>query len=155
MIRHNKILVPTDFSQQSTESLRRAGVLAGKFDAEVHLLHVMEPTTYFETDMVAAPPLEDVDMTQQQREYGQLQAQADACGFEMALHLEESVGSHANNICAFAESLPADLIVIGRHEEKGMLGHLLAGATVERVVAHAPCSVLVTIAHDLIDDVQN
>ena len=74
MIRHNKILVPTDFSEQSSESLRRAGVLAEKFDAEVHLLHVTDPSMYFETDMISAPPLEDLD-DPKERELTQIQAQ--------------------------------------------------------------------------------
>jgi len=150
VIKHNKILVPTDFSEQSTESLRRAAVLAEKFDAEVHLLHVMKPSMYFEIDMVIAPSLDDVDSANQKIELSQLKAQAAACDFEIVLHLEESVGDHSRNICDFAKSLPADLIVIGRHDEKKVLRHMFVGATVERVVAHAPCSVLVTAPHDLI-----
>ena len=150
MIRHNKILVPTDFSEQSSESLRRAGVLAEKFDAEVHLLHVTDPSMYFETDMISAPPLEDLD-DPKERELTQIQAQMAECGIDAIVHLETSIGSHARDICEFAKALPADLIVIGRHGEKNVLKHMLVGATVERVVAHAPCSVLVTMPHDLIE----
>jgi len=61
MIKHNKILVPFDFSEQAMESVRRAGVLAEKFDAELHLLHVLESSLYFETDMVSAPPIDKVN----------------------------------------------------------------------------------------------
>jgi len=150
MIKHNKILVPTDFSEQSTESLRRAGVLAEKFNAEVHLMHVMKPSTYFETDMVSAPSLEEEDHSAHGRGLSQLKAQANAFDFEIVLHLEACVGSHSRNICEFAQSLPADLIVIGRHDEKNILKHMFVGATVERVVAHAPCSLLLTMPHDLI-----
>jgi len=151
MIKHNKILVPTDFSEQSTESLRRAGVLAGKFDAEVHLLHVTDPSMYFETDMISASPPEDLEDDNQNSVLAQLKAQMDKCGIDAVLHLEASVGSHARDICEFAQALPADLIVIGRHGEKNVLKHMLVGATVERVVAHAPCSVLVTMPHDLLE----
>ncbi len=151
MIRHNNILVPTDFSEQSTESLRRAAVLAEKFDAEVHLLHVMDVAMYFETDMVSAAPIADTDQEHQTRALRQLKTQAENCGVEAVLHLEESTGGIARHLCDFAKSLPADLIVIGRHEEKSVLQHMLLGATVERVVAHAPCSVLVTMPHDLIE----
>jgi len=151
MIKHNKILVPTDFSEQSTESLRRAGVLAEKFDAEVHLMHVVKTSTYFEIDMVSAPSLGEVDDSAHSRGLSQLKAQADAFDFEIVTHLEECVGDHSRNICEFAQSLPAGLIVIGRHDEKNILKHMFVGATVERVVAHAPCSVLVTMPHDLIE----
>lgn len=152
MIKHNKILIPTDFSEQSIESLRRATVLAKTFDAELHLLHVMKPSIYFETDMISAAPLGDHDV-RHQRELNQLKRQAETCDEEAVLHLEESTGDHARTICEFAKSLPADLIVIGRHDEKNVLHHMFAGATAERVIAHAPCSVLVTVPHDLLEKV--
>jgi len=154
MIRHNKVLVPIDFSAQSSESLRRAAVLAKTFDAEIHLLHVMKPSMYFATDMVPAPLLDDSDNDHEQRLLLQLQAQANTCGVEAIAHLKESTGDKAHDICNFAKSLPADLIVIGRHGEKGLLQHMLLGATVERVVAHAPCSVLVTMPHDLLETIE-
>jgi len=152
MIKHNKILVPTDFSDQSTESLRRAAVLAETFNAELHLLHVVKPSMYFETDMVSAASLGDDDAIRE-RELAQLQKQAQACDVEAVLHHKESVGDHARTICEFAKSLPADLIVIGRHDEKHVLHHMFVGATAERVIAHAPCSVLVTVPHDLLEKV--
>jgi len=153
MIKHNKILVPTDFSEASTESLRRASVLAETFDAELHLLHVVKPSMYFETDMVSAASLGGVNKAIHERELVQLQKQAKACDVEVVLHHKASVGDHARTICEFAKSLPADLIVIGRHDEKHVLHHMFVGATAERVIAHAPCSVLVTVPHDLIEKV--
>jgi len=154
MIRHSNILVPIDFSEQSIESLRRAGVLATQFNATLHLLHLMDSATTFSLDMVAAPALDADGMGALMREayaFNRLKTLADASGFESELHLETSEGSHARDICAFAKSLPADLIVIGRHNEKSVLKHMFVGATVERVVAHAACSVLVTMPHDLFD----
>jgi len=151
MVKHNKILVATDFSTQSNESLRRAAILAEKFDAEIHLLHVMQTAAYFETDMVSALPLKDVDDDHHARLLDQLKAQAEASAPDAILHLEESNAGIAGSICEFAKAMPADLIVIGRHDEKGVLQHMLVGATVERVVAHAPCSVLVIMPHDLIE----
>ncbi len=155
MIRHHKILVPTDCSDQSTEAIRRAGVLAEKFDAEIHLLYVMEPSMYFEMDMVAIPPLDDVDNTTQKGVFRRIKAQVASFDSKLIVHMKESVGDPARTICQFAESLPADLIVIGRHSEKSTFAHMLMGSFVERVVAHAPCSVLVTVPHGLIGDEQN
>ena len=45
-------------------------------------------------------------------------------------------------ICETAEKQKADLIVIGTHGFTG-LRHLFLGSTAERVIRHAPCSVLV------------
>ena len=151
MIRHNKILVPFDFSEQATESIRRAGVMAKQFDAEVHLLHVLESSLYFETDMVSAPPLEKVNHAVHEGAEHRLQALVEQFDFDVVTHIEEAGGDPARFICQFAKILPADLIVIGRHDEKGMLEHMIKGSTSERVVAHAPCSVLVTVAHDLLE----
>jgi len=151
MVKHNKILVPFDFSEQAMESVRRAGVLAEKFDAELHLLHVLESSLYFETDMVSAPPIDKVNHAVHEGAEHRLQAVADQFDFDVQIHINEAGGDPARFICSFAKSLPADLIVIGRHEEKGVIEHMLKGSTSERVVAHAPCSVLVTVLHDLLD----
>jgi len=151
MIRHNKILVPIDFSEPSAEAIRRASVLAEKFDAEMHLLHVLAPSVYFETDMVSVPPINEVNHAAHDGAVHRLQALADQFDFEVVTHIEESAGDPARFICGFATSLPADLIVIGRHDEKGVVEHMLMGSTVERIVAHAPCSVLVTMPHDLLE----
>ena len=152
MIRHNKILVPIDFSEQSIEAVRRASVLAKQFDAEMHLLHVLEPSVYFETDMVSIPPIDEVNHAAHDGAVHRLQTLADEFDFTVVTHIEESAGDPSRFICSFAESLPADLIVIGRHDEKGVIEHMLMGSTVERIVAHAPCSVLVTMPHGLFEE---
>jgi len=151
MIRHNKILVPFDFSEQATESVRRAGVLAKQFDAEVHLLHVLEPSVYFETDMVSIPPIDEVNHAAHDGAVHRLQVLSEQFDFDVVTHVEESASDPSRFICSFAKALPADLIVIGRHDEKGVIEHMLTGSTSERVVAHAPCSVLVTMPHDLLE----
>jgi len=111
----------------------------------------MKVAVYFEIDMVSAPALNTINDDHQDRLLDQLKAQAESCGVKAILHLEESAGDQARTICDFAKTLPADLIVIGKHGEKGVLQHMLLGATVERVVAHAPCSVLVTMPHGLLE----
>jgi len=143
MIKYNKILVTSDCSEASTAAIRCAGELAAQSQAEVHLLHVMEPSLYFETDMVAIPPLEEVNSAMRKGALRRLKTQIEQFDFEIIVHLKESVGDPSRTICQFAKSLPADLIVIGRHGEKGVVQHILMGSTTERVVAHAPCSVLV------------
>src|SRR5450631_3042512 len=42
-IRLQKILLPTDFSAYSAAATKYACELATKFDAELHLLHTLEP----------------------------------------------------------------------------------------------------------------
>jgi len=151
-----KILVPIDFSDQSVSALQRADLLAEIFHADVHLLHLTDPVRHFAMDMVSAPVLDDAggidgiaDLAQEAHAFNQLKALADNCDCTTHLHLETSEGSHARDICAFAKALHADLIVMGRHDEKNVLKHLFVGVTVKRVVAHANCSVLVIMPQDL------
>jgi len=151
MVKYKKILVPTDCSKQSTEALRRAGELAKKFDAEVHLLHISEPSMFFGTDTVSVPPLTEFDDEVKKGVLHRLKAQVQQFDFRIIVHMKESIGDPSRSICKFARKLPADLIVIGRHDEKSVVEHLLVGSTVERVVAHAPCSVLVTMPHGLLE----
>jgi len=155
MIRHNKILVPTDFSDQAAEAIRRAGVFAAQFDAEVHLLHVLEPAVYFETDMVSVPPINEVNHAVHEGAAHRLQLLAEQFDFKLVTHLEESAGDPSRCICDFAESLAVDLIIIGRHGEKNLVERILMGSTAERVVAHAPCSVLVSMPHALLEKTQD
>jgi len=144
MIKYKKILVTSDCSEASTAAIRCAGELASQSDAEIHLLHVMEPSLYFETDMVSIPPLAEVNSAMHKGAMRRLKTQIEQFNFEIIVHLKESVGDPSRTICQFAKSLPADLIVIGRHGEKDVVQHILMGSTTERVVAHAPCSVLVS-----------
>ena len=46
MIEFKKILVPTDFSADSRRALKTAQDLAGMFDAEIVVVHVLEPPVY-------------------------------------------------------------------------------------------------------------
>ena len=155
MIKHGKILVPTDFSEQSSEALRRAGALAALQHAEVHLLHVIEAAVYFETDMIPVAPVNEINEAMLKGANRRLKEQATEAGFPLVMHLEESSGEPARTICKFAESLPADLILIGRHGHQGRLEHFLIGSTAERVVRHANCSVLVAMPHGLFSDVSD
>ncbi|MCA9048352.1 MAG: universal stress protein, partial [Planctomycetaceae bacterium] len=40
MIKLNKILIPTDFSQFSKPAIRYGCAIAARFESEVHLLHI-------------------------------------------------------------------------------------------------------------------
>ena len=59
-------------------------------------------------------------------------------------HVEKRVeiGDAATTICAIAEELGVDVIVVGSHGRKGV-SRLFLGSTSEHVVRNAPCPVLV------------
>lgn len=152
MKQHGKIIVATDFSEQADEALCRAGILAKPFAAEVHLVHVLEPVVFFETDLISLYPMNEIVDAMREGARRRLAKQAAAADCDVITHLSEAVGEPSRAICDFAGQLPADLIVIGRHGHQNVLDHLLIGSTAERVVRHAPCSVLVTMPHGLLEN---
>ncbi len=151
MIQHGKIVVATDFSYHSNEALRRACTLAEKFGAEVQLVHIFTPTPYFETDELSIQQFPEIDKARHKDAKRMLERQAKILhGSGKAVittHLKEKTQDTALEICEFARSMNADLIVTGRHSQQGSLEHLFLGSVAERVVRFAKCSVLVAVPH--------
>ena len=128
------ILVPTDFSPTSDAALRYAGQLALTFGAHLHLLHVPGRTG---EHMEADYPIE---------QFGAPVARLES--FFAASELERlhptyaiRVGTPAEEIAVYAESLGIDLIVMGTHGRTG-LAHTVMGSVAEHVARTAPCPVL-------------
>jgi len=152
MIMNGTVLVPTDFSEQSNEALRRACLLATQLKAEVHLLHVIEASLYIDADLILMTPIDEIIKIKRKSAAKQLDEQAASVETEVITHLEEANKNEALAICEFAGKLNADLIVIGRHGDKGAFEHLILGSTAERVVRYAPCSVLVVMPHGILGE---
>lgn len=149
MVINGKIVVPTDFSAQSEEALRRACVLATQFNAELHLLHVVEAPIYIDADLVLITPIDAIVEAQHKAATKRLASLAESVEVPVITHLEDAATNVAEAICDFSKSQGTDLIVVGRHGEKGVLEHMLLGSTAERVVRYAPCSVLVVMPHGI------
>jgi nucleotide-binding universal stress UspA family protein len=73
---------------------------------------------------------------------GELRAAAQAAGVELELNVRHGPEPYAE-IVAQACEREADLIVTRRRGRRGLLANLLVGEMVSKVVAHAPCSVLI------------
>jgi len=72
----------------------------------------------------------------------ELEMRARAAGVEMALRVRHGAEPYAEIVDEAREGA-ADLIVIRRRGKRGFLANLLVGEMVFKVLAHAPCSVLV------------
>jgi len=151
MIRHGKILVTTDFSKCADEGFRRAKVLAEKLGADIHLLHVLEPVLVYGEDSMALSPVQEVTEIRRKTAEKILETYRQSSEIAIHVHLEESFQPPAQVICDFAKKLPADLIVIGSHGHSGLLDHVMIGSIAERVVCHAPCTVMVTRPHGIFE----
>jgi universal stress protein A len=139
----NTILVPTDFSADAENALSTATELAKLFGAKIvvlHAYHVDIPVVSSMSGGYALPQgfYEDLQC--------QAAAQVEKLAKEAATEGIEATGialqeSAAVAIAAQAESLPADLIVMGTRGLTG-LKHVVLGSVAERVVRTAPCPVL-------------
>jgi nucleotide-binding universal stress UspA family protein len=134
-----KILVPTDFSECSLVAFEYGLQLARDFNAELRLVHVINPHAYpFGDKYVALDPLQ----LRRETEYAeQKQMRSMAARAKTRYSVRVIHGAPAVEICNAANA-DADLIVISTHGRTG-LGHLLIGSVAEHVVRHAHCPVLV------------
>ncbi|MBX3444089.1 MAG: universal stress protein [Planctomyces sp.] len=143
VVRMSRILCAVDFSENSREAVRQACDLAKKFEAEIHLLHVLEPWPPAASVTSEAYPMyhDYVLQAHQQAEYSleQLppadQAPAKVVRATRSGHVERE-------IVKYAEEHDVDLLVIGTHGRTG-IAHWFMGSVAEKVVRFAHCPVLV------------
>ena len=136
------ILVPTDFSTESTRALKSAVQLAARYAATVTLVHVIEPIFYIH-DFGYGPvrrqrPNERSIRHARQRLRSLRRRHVDTA---LACKVVIKSGSAFDEIVKTAAELDSDLIVM---PTRGFAHHLPGeiGSTAERVVRHAPCPVL-------------
>ena len=145
--RIDKIIVPVDFSVPSFHALKEAIAIAGRTAAKIIVLHVVEldlgfPPARFgvvgRTEIVGAwTNVAALEMSSFVREtkFGNVK-------FDTRIE----VGTPVVRLCHLAEEEKADLIVTATHGRTG-LKHMLMGSVAEKIVRHAPCSVLVVPTH--------
>jgi nucleotide-binding universal stress UspA family protein/mono/diheme cytochrome c family protein len=136
-----RILVPLDFSANSTRALDYAIGIARRFDAAIHLVHVCEVPS-MATGSMDAYAIAYNDWSQR------LADEAEAHLAEIVARIkgvrtstEVLLGHPAPVIVEAAATNQADLIVMGTHGH-GALMHAVMGSVAERVVRAAPCPVL-------------
>ena len=140
MDKYQHILVAVDLSGEGKVVASRAVELAGRYNAKVSLLHVVE---YIPVDLA-----NELVLPQQQEIEEQLVLRAKehldslAAGLKLpAIERRVVNGSTKSEILRCAEELRADLIVIGRHGRHGI--SRILGSTANAVLHNAPCDVLV------------
>jgi nucleotide-binding universal stress UspA family protein len=136
------ILVPVDFSTESTRALKSAVQLASRYAATITLVHVVEPIFYTH-DFGYGPvrrqrPNEGFVRHARQRLHVLRRRYVDTA---LTCRVMIKSGSAFDQIAKAAEELDADLIVM---PTRGFTRHQPdeIGSTAERVVRHAPCPVL-------------
>ena len=143
MIPLARILIPTDFSEPAAAALKWAETLAREFNGRLILLHVVpEPYAYPWGSEISAMPLTDI-LAQTEKETDE-QLRQIAAGIQLPsgpVTTRVVIGSPVEQILETVAAEQIDLIVLGTHG-RGMVGHLLLGSVVERVVRRSPVPVL-------------
>lgn len=155
MIQLKQILFPTDFSPATNAAREFAIELARQFDAELHLLHVVEDLAPRLPEFgmgLAIPSFVADSASRLQKHEQQAIAQLADITPDGEGKLKRSViavkeGQTFDQIIGYAKSHDIDLIVMGTHGRSG-LAHMLLGSVAERVVQHAPCPVLTVRPQD-------
>jgi nucleotide-binding universal stress UspA family protein len=141
MINLKTILVPSDFSECSDAALRYGLELARRFNADLHLLHVVQdPVTQpWAAEGFSVPVFEVVDEWRTRAAERLAAAVPDADRARVTI--VSVVATPYAEILDYAAKHAVDLIVMGTHG-RGGVSHLLLGSIAERVVRRAPCPVL-------------
>jgi nucleotide-binding universal stress UspA family protein len=142
-MKFQKILLPTDFSDESLYALSYAVDLAKIFNANLYLLHVIYDIEKVSNLHIPHPSLTEL--------YKDLENHAkknlDSFGIDIREGLKnvETVvkrGISYEEIINFAEENAIDLIVIGTLH-RSAIERFFIGSTTQRIIRNAPCPVLV------------
>ena len=144
MIKFDRILCPTDFSENAGLAMQYASELAAQFKSELHLLHILPDITAAMSiygDLVFVMPDEWVS-TMENHSNDLLAAipikNPDAISRIVRV---TGQGETSAEIVKYAREREIDLIIMGTHG-KTNLAHILMGDTTDKVLQKAQCPVM-------------
>ena len=143
MIRLQRILYPTDFSQHSRPACDYACALAEQFGAQLHVLSVVQDMQIVmpEPGSLFSVPAVNMDEARDSAEIALKKWIDPAWVAKNNVAYATRVGTPFVEIVRYAREHEIDLIVIGTHGRSGLV-HVLLGSVAERVVRKAACPVL-------------
>ncbi len=137
-----KILVPVDFSENSQKILKSAAYIAGKFQASLSVIFVVQSFEDYSGFFVPHMPISQFeDEMLQSAEKKMASFLEENLGPSTACESKVLAGDVAEEIASYAESQGIDLIVMGTHGYKGF-EKVLFGSIAEKIVKTAPCPVM-------------
>ena len=143
------ILAATDFSETAERAAALAGILALRFSADLHLLHVVVLDEYSNLDEGGRDQLEQLQATSEERRRELLEKSSGNHDVSVTPILVRGIDPD-EVIVETASDLGCDLIVMGTHGRRG-LSHLFLGSVAERVVRMSPAPVLTLRADAVVE----
>jgi nucleotide-binding universal stress UspA family protein len=136
-----KILVATDFSDTAQLAVDYAAALASEVGASVVVAHVAAIPVVAIPDHLFVTAAETVQLMRElEIALGDVKRRVEERG-AVPVETELAEGNAWSELIRIAKHRGCDLIVMGTHGRTG-LTHLLLGSVAEKVVRHAPISVL-------------
>ena len=137
----SRILVATDFSADADAAFDYALGLARKFDASVHLLHVVEDPLAAGVWSSEVYTAEIAGLQLNLVRDAESRLRRSVPDTVTAVSIEVRTGNAAREILKAAQESKADLLVMGTRGRTG-IAHIVMGSVAERVVRLATCPVL-------------
>jgi universal stress protein A len=135
---YKKVLFATDFDDVGISAAHKAKKIADENNAELILVHVVEPIPAYAYPGFAGFAEVEVSIREQaEKELGALAARL---GLD-AQHQLLEFGSTKNEVLRVAKEQNVDLIVTGSHGKHGLA--LLLGSTANAILHGAECDVLI------------
>jgi nucleotide-binding universal stress UspA family protein len=149
-MRIEKILVPTDFSENAQAAFEEACDLAHQLEARLYLLHIQDGSALriaIREELVRADSTDEQLQTAVQeliaRRFSEMSAGLDR--FEVSIECISQLGNPKAGIVHYAEEIDADMIVIGMRgvTAMSMVTSAALGSVAEWVMRRSPCPTLI------------
>ncbi len=136
---YRRVLVAIDVTQESRQIVECAAAIVDAFDAELHILHAIEPSSLAYGGVRLTDLHSDEMLEMHKRANARLAELGDEFGIpKKRRHL--ITGRPTSEIHRLAQTKLADLVVVGSHGRHGF--GLLLGSTANGVLHGAKCDVL-------------
>ena len=144
-MKYRKILLAYNGSQEGRHALLECADLAGFLGAETCLLAVASmPPSLFLTEGFVPEELLEEEKKRTQAILDEGIRTLRERGFNASGQL--AVGEPVEEICRYAKSMSADLIVVGHNQHTSFAARWWKGSVGATLLDHAPCSLLVALA---------
>jgi universal stress protein A len=138
---YKRVLFATDFDEVGVKAAKKAKKIADENNAELWLVHVVEPIPAYAYPGFAG--FAEVEVSIREQAEKELNKLADSLGVDQKHRLIE-FGSTKNEVLRVAADNKVDLIVTGSHGKHGLA--LLMGSTANAILHGADCDVLIVRA---------